>query len=164
MKNEEVKAIEEFNFYELFWNVLKDENNADIACMLHQICEYMFEGKYTGFDEQKFNVIWADLKDILSLQRQAKLNGKKASKYDRLWRHFAFKKSYYDKLKLMNLNDGGAYIRAICEQAFEGKIAKDLPPQAEKFYSLARLTLDISLERNKAGSKCGKSKVKNAVY
>ena len=131
--------------------------------MLHQICEYMFEGKYTDFDEQKFNVIWADLKDILSLQRQAKLSGKKASKYDRLWRHFSFKKSYFDKLKLMNLNDGGAYIKAICEQAFEGKIAKDLPPQAEKFYTLARLTLDISLERKKAGAKGGKSKAKNAV-
>ena len=121
----------------------------------------MFEGKDTDFDEQKFNVIWADLKDILSLQRQEKLNGKKASKYDRLWRHFAFKKSYYDKLKLMNLNDGGAYIRAICEQAFEGKIAKDLSPQAEKFYSLARLTLDVSLERKKAGSKGGKTKAKS---
>ena len=57
----------------------------------------------------------------------------------------------------MNLNDGGAYIRAICEQAFEGKIAKDLPPQAEKFYTLARLTLDISLERKKAGSKKSKT-------
>ena len=57
--------------------MLKDESNTDIACMLHQICEYMFEGKDTDFDEQKFNVIWADLKDILSLQRQEKLNGKK---------------------------------------------------------------------------------------
>ena len=141
--------------------MLKDETDAEIACMLRQICEYMFEGKDNRFDEQKFNVIWADLKDILSLQRQEMLCGKKASKYDRLWRHFAFKKSYYDKLKLMNLNDGGAYIKAICEQAFEGKIAKDLPPQAEKFYTLARLTLDVSLERKKAGSKGGKSKAKS---
>ena len=141
--------------------MLKDETAADIACMLRQICEYMFEGKDNRFDEQKFNVIWADLKDILSLQRKEKLSGKKASKYDRLWRHFSFKKSYYDKLKLMNLNDGGAYIKAICEQAFEGKIAKDLPPQAEKFYTLARLTLDVSLERKKAGSKGGKSKAKS---
>lgn len=141
--------------------MLKDESNEDIACMLHHICEYMFEGKDNRFDEQKFNVIWADLKDILSLQRQEKLNGKKVSKYDRLWRHFSFKKSYYDKLKLMNLNDGGTYIRAICEQAFEGKIAKDLSPQAEKFYSLARLTLDVSLERKKAGSKGGKTKAKS---
>ena len=129
--------------------------------MLHRICEFMFEGKDNRFDEQKFNVIWADLKGILSHQRQEKLNGKNVSKYDRLWRHFIFKKSYYDKLKLMNLNDGGAYIRAICEQAFEGKIAKDLPPQAEKFYTLARLTLDVSLERKKAGSKGGKSKAKS---
>ena len=121
----------------------------------------MFEGKDNRFDEQKFNVIWADLKGILSLQRHEKLDGKKASKYDRLWRHFAFKKSYFDKLKLMNLNDGGAYIKAICGQAFEGKIAKDLPPQAEKFYSLARLTLDLSLERKKAGSKGGKAKAKS---
>ena len=141
--------------------MLKDESNTDIACMLHQICEYMFEGKDTDFDEQKFNVIWADLKDILSLQRQEKLNGKKVSKNDRLWRHFSFKKSYYDKLKLMNLNDSGAYIKAICEQAFEGKIAKDLPQQAEKFYTLARLTLDVSLERKKAGSKGGKSNAKS---
>lgn len=141
--------------------MLKDETGADIACMLRQICEYMFEGKDNRFDEQKFNVIWADLKDILSLQRQEMLCGKKAPKYDRLWRHFAFKKSYYDKLKLMNLNDGGAYIKAICEQAFEGKIAKDLPPQAEKFYTLARLTLDVSLERKKAGSKGGKSNAKS---
>ena len=66
-----------------------------------------------------------------------------------------------DKLKLMNLNDGGAYIKAIWEQAFEGKIAKDLPPQAEKFYTLARLTLDVSLERKKAGSKGGKSNAKS---
>ena len=142
---------------------MKDENNEDIAFMLHHICEYMFEGKDTEFDEQKFNVIWADLKNILSIQKQAQLNGKKATKYDRLWRHFAFKKSYFDKLKLMNLNDGGAYIKAICEQAFEGKIAKNLPPQAEKFYTLARLTLDISLERKKAGSKGGKTRTKNAV-
>ena len=141
--------------------MLKDESNEDIACMLHHICEYMFEGKDNRFDEQKFNVIWTDLKDILSLQRQEMLRGKKASKHNRLWRHFAFKKSYYDKLKLMNLNDGGAYIKAICEQAFEGKIAKDLPPQAEKFYTLARLTLDVSLERKKAGSKGGKSKAKS---
>ena len=35
MKIEEVKTIEEFNFYALFWNVLKDESNSDIACMLH---------------------------------------------------------------------------------------------------------------------------------
>lgn len=141
--------------------MLKDESNEDIACMLHHICEYMFEGKDNRFDEQKFNVIWTDLKDILSLQRQEMLRGKKASKHNRLWRHFAFKKSYFDKLKLMNLNDGGAYIKAICEQAFEGKIAKDLPPQAEKFYTLARLTLDVSLERKKAGSKGGKTKAKS---
>ena len=141
--------------------MLKDESNEDIACMLHHICEYMFEGKDNRFDEQKFNVIWTDLKDILSLQRQEMLRGKKASKHNRLWRHFAFKKSYFDKLNLMNLNGGGAYIKAICEQAFEGKIAKDLPPQAEKFYTLARLTLDVSLERKKAGSKGGKSKAKS---
>ena len=140
--------------------MLKDESDEDISYMLHHICEYMFDGKDTDFDEQKFNVIWADLKGILSLQRQAKLSGKKATRYDRLWRHFVFKKSYYDKLKLMNLSDGGAYLRAICEQAFGGRIAKELPPQAEKYYSLARLTLDISLERKKAGSKGGKSKAR----
>ena len=60
----------------------------------------------------------------------------------------------------MSLNDGGAYIKAICEQAFEGKITKNLPPKAEKYYTLSRLTLDLSLERKKSGSKGGKAKAK----
>ena len=129
--------------------------------MLHHICAYMFEGKDADFDEQNLNVIWSDLKDILALQRKAYSEGKGTKKYDRLWKHFAFLKSYFDKLRLMNLNEGGAYIRALCEQAFEGKIAKDLPAKAAKFYTLSRLTLDASLERKKSGAKGGRSRTRS---
>ena len=58
--------------------------------MLHHICAYMFEGKDADFDEQNLNVIWSDLKDILALQRKAYSEGKGTTKYDRLWKHFAF--------------------------------------------------------------------------
>ena len=129
--------------------------------MLHHICAYMFEGKDADFDEQNLNVIWSDLKDILALQRKTCSEGKGTTKYDRLWKHFAFLKSYFDKLRLMNLNEGGTYIRALCEQAFEGKIAKDLPAKAAKFYTLSRLTLDASLERKKSGAKGGRSRTRS---
>ena len=128
--------------------------------MVTHICEYIFEDKDFDFDDSTMQVIWADLKPVLTVQKQAIIDEKKSVKYDRIWKHFAFTKNYFSKLKLLSLNDGGAYIKAICEQAFEGKIAKLLPPKAEKYYTLSRLTLDISLERKKSGSKGGKSKAK----
>ena len=131
--------------------------------MVTHICEYVFEDKDFDFDDRTMQVIWEDLKPILTVQKQAIIDEKKSVRYDRIWKNFAFTKNYFNKLKLMNLNDGGAYIRAICEQAFEGKIAKNLPPKAEKYYTLSRLTLDLSLERKKSGSKGGKAKVKNAL-
>ena len=154
---EEIK-IEQFNFYELYWDAIKDETNENIADMVTHICEYVFEDKDFDFDDSTMQVIWEDLKPVLTVQKQAVINKKKSVKYDRIWKHFAFTKSYFNKLKLMSLNDGGAYIKAICEQAFEGKIAKNLPPKAEKYYTLSRLTLDLSLTRKKSGSKGGKSK------
>ena len=154
---EEIK-IEQFNFYELYWDAIKDETNENIADMVTHICEYVFEDKDFDFDDNTMQVIWEDLKPVLTVQKQAVINKKKSVKYDRIWKHFAFTKSYFNKLKLMSLNDGGAYIKAICEQAFEGKIAKNLPPKAEKYYTLSRLTLDLSLTRKKSGSKGGKSK------
>ena len=129
--------------------------------MVTRICEYVFEDKDFDFDDPTMRVIWSDIKPILAVQRQAITNSKKSVKYDRIWKHFAFTENYYDKLKLMNSDEGGAYIRAICEQTFEGKIAKNLPPKAEKYYTLSRLTLDVSLERKKSGAKGGKSKAKS---
>ena len=128
--------------------------------MVTHICEYIFEDKDFDFDDSTMQVIWEDLKPVLTIQKQAIINEKKSVKYDRIWKHFAFTKNYFNKLKLLSINDRGAYIRAICEQAFDGKIAKNLPPKAEKYYTLSRLTLDLSLERKKSGSKGGKAKAK----
>lgn len=121
--------------------------------MVTHICEYIFEDKDFDFDDSTMQVIWEDLKPVLTVRIQAVIDEKKYVRYDRIWKHFAFTKNYFNKLKLLSLNDGGAYIKAICEQAFEGKIAKILPPKAEKYYTLSRLTLDLSLERKKSGSR-----------
>ena len=79
--------------------------------MLHHICAYMFEGKDADFDEQNLNVIWSDLKDILALQRKAYSEGKGTTKYDRLWKHFAFLKSYFDKLARISAPSANRLLR-----------------------------------------------------
>ncbi|MCD8372821.1 MAG: DUF6291 domain-containing protein, partial [Clostridia bacterium] len=101
--------------------------------------------------------VWDDLYEVLKEERARQLKNPSGKTHRRNMIYFTFKKGYYNKMQCLNQEDSGAYIRAICEYMFYGKEPHDLTPQADRFYRVTKLPLELSRKRKKAGAKGGKA-------
>ena len=149
---------DKFTFYESYWDLVKDENSATVKSIIGHICGYMLEGDEEIPTDQTQALIWEDLAEVLAPQREKEWQGKTPKAYNARWKHFSFRRNYYNKLLSLEDDEAKEYLQAICELAFNGRQPKELSATVKKYFELSLLTLSTSVKRKKAGSKGGTAK------
>lgn len=149
---------DKFTFYQPYWDLVKDEDGATVKSIIEHICRYMLDGNEETPTDQTQALIWEDLVEVLAPQREKELQGKTPKAYNARWKHFTFRRNYYNKMLSLEDDQAKEYLQAICELAFNGRQPKELSATVKKYYELTLLTLNTSIKRRKAGSKGGTSK------
>ncbi|MGN0813545.1 MAG: hypothetical protein ACI4MQ_08575 [Candidatus Coproplasma sp.] len=149
---------DKFTFYQPYWDLVKDEDDATAMSIIRHICRYMLDGDEEKPTDQTQALIWEDLVEVLAPQREKELQGKASKAYNAKWKHFTFRRNYYNKMLSLKDDDAKQYLQAICELAFNGKQPKELTAIVKKYYELTLLTLSTSIKRKKAGAKGGAAK------
>ena len=134
---------EQFTFYKVYWDAIKDEDNETVDAIVTGICEYMLYGTKPSI-ELDLIAVWDDLYEVLKEERARQLKNPSGKTHRRNMVYFTFKKGYYNKMQCLSQEDSGAYVRAICEYMFYGKEPRDLSPQADRFYRVTKLPLELS--------------------
>lgn len=146
---------DKFNFYQPYWDLVKDEDGATVKSIIGHICRYMLDGNEEKPTDQTQALIWEDLVEVLAPQREKELQGKTPKAYNARWKHFSFRRNYYNKMLSLEDDQAKEYLQAICDLAFNGRQPKELSATVKKYYELTLLTLNTSIKRKKAGSKGG---------
>ena len=146
---------DKFTFYQPYWDLVKDEDGATVKSIIGHICRYMLDENEETPTDQTQALIWEDLVEVLAPQREKELQGKTPKAYNARWKHFPFRRNYYNKMLSLEDDQAKEYLQAICELAFNGKQPKELYATVKKYYELTLLTLNTSIKRKKAGSKGG---------
>lgn len=146
---------DKFTFYQPYWDLVKDEDGATVKSIIGHICRYMLDENEETPTDQTQALIWEDLVEVLAPQREKELQGKTPKAYNARWKHFSFRRNYYNKLLSLEDDQAKEYLQAICELAFNGRQPKELSATVKKYYELTLLTLNTSIKRRKAGSKGG---------
>ncbi len=149
---------DKFTFYQPYWDLVKDEDGATVKSIIKHICRYMLDGNAEAPTDKTQALIWEDLVEVLAPQREKELQGKTPKAYNARWKHFTFRRNYYNKMLSLEDDQAKEYLQAICELAFNGKQPKELSATVKKYYELTLLTLNTSIKRKKAGSKGGTAK------
>lgn len=149
---------DKFTFYQPYWDLVQDEDGATVKSIIGHICRYMLDGNEETPSDKTQALIWEDLVEVLAPQREKELQGKTPNAYNARWKHFTFRRNYYNKMLSLDDDQAKEYLQAICELAFNGRQPKELSAIVKKYYELTLLTLNTSIKRRKAGSKGGTAK------
>lgn len=149
---------DKFTFYQPYWDLVQDEDGATVKSIIGHICRYMLDGNAEAPTDQMQALIWEDLVEVLAPQREKELQGKTPKAYNARWKHFTFRRNYYNKMLSLGDDQAKEYLQGICELAFNGRQPKELSATVKKYYELTLLTLNTSIMRRKAGSKGGTTK------
>ena len=149
---------DKFTFYQPYWDLVQDEDGATVKSIIGHICRYMLDGNEETPSDKTQALIWEDLVEVLAPQREKELQGKTPNAYNARWKHFTFRRNYYNKMLSLDDDQAKEYLQAICELAFNGRQPKELSTIVKKYYELTLLTLNTSIKRRKAGSKGGTAK------
>ena len=150
--------LKHFTFYDLYWRLVKNVNNVTAGRIIKNICAYEFCGEQpTTITDDTEGFIWSNIEDILVRVKQLEMSGKTPKSFNKKMPHFAFVDAYYKAIKLMNDEDSGAYLKALCGYMFEGKEPKKLKPPVDMYFDLAKTKLALSKVRIISGSKGGKA-------
>lgn len=150
--------LKHFTFYDLYWKLVKNVNSITVGRIIKNICAYEFCGEQPSQitdDTEAF--IWSNIEDVLARVKQFETVGKTPKSYNKKMAHFAFLDSYYKAIKLMNDEDSGEYLKALCGYMFDGKEPKKLKPPVDTYFDLAKTKLELSKVRIISGGKGGKS-------
>lgn len=150
--------LKHFTFYDLYWKLVKNVNNITAGRIIKNICAYEFCGEQPiQITDDTEGFIWSNIEDVLSKVKQLETADKTPKSYNKKMAHFAFLESYYKAIKLMNEEDSGEYLKALCGYMFDGKEPKKLKPPVDTYFDLAKTKLELSKVRIVSGSKGGKS-------
>ena len=150
--------LKRFTFYDLYWKLVKNVNNVTAGRIIKTICAYEFCGEQpTQITDDTEAFIWSNIEDVLASVKQLEMAGKAPKSYNKKMAHFAFVDAYNKAIKLMNDEDSGAYLKALCGYMFEGKEPKKLKPPVDMYFDLAKTKLALSKVRIISGSKGGKA-------
>lgn len=145
------KQITKFMFYEFYWSLIKNESEETAGRLIKRICQYMFTGnKLPTLKDKKEAFIWSNIEDFLTRSKEAETNGKTLKTLNQKMRHFAFLETYYRAIDLMDDEQSGAYLKALCKYMFEGIETTGLIPPADVYFALAKLRLSLSKKRSNA--------------
>ncbi len=149
--------VTKFMFYDLYWSLIKGGNNKAAGRFAKRICTVMFtDDEPASIEDKEEAFVWSNIEDILRRSKEVELNGKTAKSLNRQMAHFAFLESYYRAIDLMNEEQSGAYLKALCMYMFENAEPPKLPPPADKYFALAKLKLSLSKMRSIAARSDGK--------
>ncbi|MBR1676116.1 MAG: hypothetical protein IJ706_02275 [Clostridia bacterium] len=154
--------ITKFMFYELYWSLIKNESDQTAGRFIKRICQYMFTGnKLPTLKDKKEAFIWSNIEDFLIRSKEAEKNGKNLKTLNQKMRHFAFLETYYRAVDLMDDEQSGAYLKALCKYMFEGVETTKLIPPADAYFALAKLKLSLSKKRSNAAKTGRKTEKKS---
>ena len=158
------KQITKFMFYELYWSLIKNESEEMAGRFIKRICQYMFTGnKLPTLKDKKEAFIWSNIEDFLIRSKEAEKNGKSLKTLNQQMRHFAFLETYYRAIDLMDDEQSGAYMKALCKYMFEGIETAELIPPADVYFALAKLKLSLSKKRSNAAKTSRKTEKKDDI-
>ena len=98
----ENKQLDKFTFYEPYWDLVKDEDGATVKGLIGRICRYMLDGDEEISTDQTQSLIWEDLVEVLAPQREKEWQGKTPKAYNVRWKHFSFRRNYFNKFLSLN--------------------------------------------------------------
>ena len=154
--------ITKFMFYELYWSLIKNESDQTAGRFIKRICQYMFTGnKLPTLKDKKEAFIWSNIEDFLIRSKEAEKNGKNLKTLNQKMRHFAFLETYYRAVDLMDEEQSGAYLKALCKYMFEGIETTEVIPPADAYFALAKLKLSLSKTRSNAAKTSRKTEKKS---
>ena len=147
-----------FTFYDMYWNVIKNAKDDEIGRFIKAVCAFVFDDvsmapPKSAQEDYYQACILSELEEVKRLEAQ----GKVPKKYNQKMLHFAFLDVYYKAIKLMNDEDSGAYLKALCSYAFNGKQTSKLKPPVDGYFEFAKLKLELSKLRATSGKKGGKT-------
>lgn len=152
----------QFIFYDLYYNFIKDKDDKTVGVVANSICSYIFDNEAViNFDEPSLDLIWSSIVDFLEKDKEFAKSGKTPKSLYKDMKHFTFFDNYYKAMKLLNEEQCGEYIKALCEFMFYDKEPKKLMPPVSTYFEMAKLKLKISKVRVRSGRKGGE--VKNKV-
>ena len=156
------KQITKFMFYELYWSLIKNESEKTAGRLIKRICQYIFTGnKLPTLKDKKEAFVWSNIEDFLTRSKEAEINGKTLKTLNQQMRHFAFLETYYRAIDLMDDEQSGAYLKALCKYMFEGVETTELIPPADAYFTLAKLKLSLSKKRSNAAKTSRKTEKKS---
>ena len=152
------KKLTRFTFYDMYWNVIKNAKDEEIGRFIKAVCAFVFDNVLmappkSAQEDYYQACILSELEEVKRLETQ----GKVPKKYNQKMLHFAFLDVYYKAIKLMNDEDSGAYLKALCSYAFNGKQTSKLKPPVDGYFEFAKLKLELSKIRATSGKKGGKT-------
>lgn len=154
--------ITKFMFYELYWSLIKNESEQTVGRFIKRICQYMFTGnKLPTLKDKKEAFIWSNIEDFLIRSKEAEKNGKSLKTLNQQMRHFAFLETYYRAIDLMEEEQSGAYLKALCKYMFDGIETTELKPPVDAYFALAKLKLSLSKKRSNAAKTSRKTEKKS---
>ena len=152
----EQKQLTQFTFYDLYWELIRQSDDASAGRLVRNICKYMFtDENITEPKDDKENFFWSNIVDLLEEDKQIEMLGKQPKNLNAKMRHFTFVDTYYKAIKLMTEIESGQYIKAICEYMFNGTERK-LKSPVDAYFALAKRKLELSRTRKKVGAIGGK--------
>ena len=152
------KKLTRFTFYDMYWNVIKNAKDEEIGRFIKAVCAFVFDNvpmapPKSAQEDYYQACILSELEEVKHLEAQ----GKVPKKYNQKMLHFAFLDVYYKAIKLMNDEDSGTYLRALCTYSFNGKQPTKLKPPVDGFFEFSKLKLELSKLRATSGKKGGKT-------
>ena len=152
----EQKQLKQFTFYDLYWDLIRQSDDASAGRIVRNICQYMFTNEEVAeSQDDKENFFWSNIVDLLEEDKQIELSGKQPKNLNSKMRHFTFVDTYYKAIKLMTEAESGQYVKAICDYMFNGTERK-LKSPIDAYFALAKRKLELSRKRKKIGSVGGK--------
>lgn len=97
----------------------------------------------------------------MTRSKEAETSGRTLKTLNRQMRHFAFLETYYRAIDLMDDEQSGAYLKALCKYMFEGIETTELIPPADAYFALAKLKLSLSKKRSNAAKTSRKTAKKS---
>ena len=152
----EQKQLKQFTFYDLYWDLIRQSDDASAGRLVKNIWQYMFTNETVAEpQDDRENFFWSNIVDLLEEDKQIELSGKQPKNLNAKMRHFTFVDTYYKAIKLMTEAESGQYVKAICEYMFNGTERK-LKSPIDAYFALAKRKLELSRKRKSIGSVGGK--------
>lgn len=151
----EENKLKQFTFYDFYADIIDNmKDDAAAGRMIKRICLYMFGDEEIGTIKDKLEkFLWSNLLDELQATKQIELAGKISKSRNSRMQHFTFPLNFYEAIELMNDEQSGQYIKAICHYMFKDEAPQGLSQPVSVYFSFAKRKLDTMKQRKYAGRK-----------